>query len=329
MQWSIEPIRLELKYTWKISRNASDYKINFIVSVRDGEHEGRGEVAPNIRYNETADSIAAAFQTFMSHNNDAPRDARELAAHIKALNLPNALRFGIESAYVHLQCKLQGISLAQFLGIPQSEAVHTCYTLPIMDVSKIEAFYQANHLERFRYIKLKVNAETAYEEITTLLSFCRQPVMIDANEAWKDPDALLKLFEKLRGSNIEFFEQPLPAGLNHEYIYLKKHAQFPLMADESICDEADFTLLQQQFHGVNMKLMKAAGYLNGLRILQEGKKCGMKTMVGCMVETTLGMSGAFAMCALSDYADLDGYMIIKDEPFRMLEEKRGEVTAAQ
>jgi L-alanine-DL-glutamate epimerase-like enolase superfamily enzyme len=152
--------------------------------------------------------------------------------------------------------------------------------------------------------------------------------LVDANEAWKDPETLLRFMEGLTPFHIEFVEQPLPSTMVDEYLYLKPRSPYTLMADESICADADFESLKKQFHGVNMKLMKAGGYRNGIRLLKEAKQHGLKTMVGCMVETTLGMQGAWHLCALSDYADLDGYLVIKDEPFGMLKEEDGLVKMA-
>jgi L-alanine-DL-glutamate epimerase-like enolase superfamily enzyme len=108
-----------------------------------------------------------------------------------------------------------------------------------------------------------------------------------------------------------------------EYLHLKKHTPFALMADESVTHEADFDLIQNQFHGVNMKLMKAGGYLSGIKILNETRKRGMKTMIGCMVETSLGISSAIRLCTGIDFIDLDGSLILKEDPFGLIREQDG------
>jgi L-alanine-DL-glutamate epimerase-like enolase superfamily enzyme len=110
-----------------------------------------------------------------------------------------------------------------------------------------------------------------------------------------------------------------------DYKAVKKLQLFPLMADESVCDEANFEEITQQFDYVNMKLMKAGGYLNGLHIINEAKAHNLKTMVGCMVETSLGISSAWHLCSLTNYADLDGYLIVKEEPFGLLKEENGKI----
>jgi L-alanine-DL-glutamate epimerase-like enolase superfamily enzyme len=118
----------------------------------------------------------------------------------------------------------------------------------------------------------------------------------------------------------------MPSSLTEESVYLKKYAPFPLFADESITAEADFSVLKKMFDGVNVKLMKAGGYLNGIRLLREAKKQNMQTMIGCMVETTLGISSAMNLCSLADYVDLDSFLLVKNEPFKLVEEHGGKLS---
>lgn len=328
LNWQLEPITLELKYTWKISRNSSNTKSNFIVHAHFGKWKGMGEVAPNIRYQETPETIAEGFDTFMKAGGNNVHDLHELESLLNSLLLPNALRFGIESAYIHMLCHAEKTSIFDFLDLPKILQIPTSFSLPIMDVKEMENFYQEHQLNRFSHIKIKVNADNMVDCIKAVATFCHKPLMIDANEAYSDPDRFLNDCKLLSNNQIEFMEQPFPSANSEAYLYAKKHALFSLMADESICADADFDLLSQQFDGINMKLMKAGGYINGIRLLTEAKKRGMKTMVGCMVETTLGISSAMYLCAGVDYVDLDGFLIVKNEPYKLLTENNGVLSIA-
>ncbi|MES2726717.1 MAG: enolase C-terminal domain-like protein [Bacteroidota bacterium] len=325
LHWSIHQLQLNLKYTWKISRNATDFKVNSIITCTDNIHEGRGEAAPNIRYNETPELLLASFEQFVNAGANAIKNANDLSLLLNQVNVPNALRFGIEQAYIHYLCAQRNESIYEFLKIEQPAKTHTCYTLPIMEPSKVVTFFNENNLDRFAYLKIKISVEGALDEIKTLASMYDKPILVDANEAWKDPDALINFMDSLKGLNIAMIEQPMHSSMVDEYKYVKPHVKLPLMADESFCAHVDFNELKQQFDAVNMKLMKAGGYLNGLRLIYEAKKYGLTTMVGCMVETTLGMSGAYAFTGLCNYADLDGYMIVENEPYGLLQEVDGEV----
>jgi L-alanine-DL-glutamate epimerase-like enolase superfamily enzyme len=323
LNWTIEQIRLDLKYTWKLSRNATDFKLNNIVTVSDGKVTGKGEVAPNIRYNETPESMLSEFERFRQAEPGRIESIEELTEMLAELKLPNALRFGIESAYIHWECAKKGQGIYHYLGIEQPSALYTAFSLPIMPANEIAEFYSRYDLARFKRLKLKVNADQAHELLQAITSISSQPLIIDANEGWKDPDALLSFLHELKPYHIDIIEQPMPAGMDAEYAYVKTQSPFTLMADESVCDHADFEQLKTQFHGINMKLMKAGGYINGLRLLNEARKHNMRTMVGCMIETSLGISSAMHVCSGVEFVDLDGFMIVKDEPYQLIAEQNG------
>ena len=282
-----------------------------------------GEVAPNIRYNETPELMVTGFHRFIAAGGAFVNDLSELETLLGELKLPNALRFGIESAYIHYICHADKTDIFTFFGIQKPTGLQTSFSLPIMEISELENFYQHNQLERFSKLKVKVNKESALDLLEEVNRITKQPLIIDGNEAWKNPDDVIKFMHALTPYNVALIEQPMPAGLNDEYVYLKVNSPYLLFADESICDHGDFELLKTQFHGINMKLMKAGGYMNGIRILNEAVKHNMHTMVGCMIETTLGISSAMHLCAGAEYIDLDGFMIVKDEPFNLVSEKNG------
>ena len=192
-----------------------------------------------------------------------------------------------------------------------------------METGVLKKFFSDNNLKRFPYIKLKVNADNAYDSLIELLSFCIQPIMVDANEAFNDVEKCILWLEKINKIPLVFVEQPLPSTMKVESEYLKKHSPFVMMADEVITDTADFSELKKSFDGINMKLMKAGGYMNGLRLLKEARQNNMKTMIGCMVETSLGISSAMNLYSLAVYADLDSFILLKEEPFGMIDEDNG------
>ena len=323
IHWSIEKKILELKYTWKISRNASDSKTNLFVKVGDGAMEAAGEVAPNVRYHESPDQAEEEFRLFLASKPGSIQSVDELTEFLQKLKLSHALRFGIESAYIHYWCASRKIPVQQFLGIETVHSVPISYSIPIMEVGKMKSFYEENNLQRFRFIKIKVNADEMTDAVSHLSTFCAQQLIVDANEAFHNVEDCIHTLEKIRKMRIEFIEQPLPSTMHEESIYLKKYSPFTLFADESVTDEADFSQLKRMFDGINVKLMKAGGYLNAMRLLKEAKTNKMKTMIGCMVETTLAISSGLHLCALADYADLDSFLVVKNEPYRLVKEENG------
>lgn len=323
---TIKPLVLNLKYVWKISRNSSAEKTNFIICAEHNQLKGFGEVAPNIRYNETPEAVLFAFENFCKTIEDtaSPEDIIELLANI---NMPSALKFGIEQALINLICRIKNLSLSTYLNITKPQYVQSCYTLPIMDANNIIPFVEKYNLKRFTNLKLKVSTTNNFDELKQLAKIYKKPIFIDGNETWENPDDVIKFIEKVNKYSIAFIEQPMPANMIDEYIYLKKNSTLPLMADESCLAKNDFNIISKQFNGVNMKLMKAGGILNGIKILNQAKQYGLITMVGCMIETTLGMHVAWLLSSLANYADLDGYMIIENEPYGMLSEENGKIYA--
>ncbi len=323
--WSVEKIILELKYTWKISRNASDEKVNLIVKVGDDQFNGLGEAAPNVRYNESPDELIKQFDSFLSQKPEQITSPGQLEDYLNQLSLSNALRFAIESAFIHYLCAQEQKSVFEILKIEKPRHVGISYSIPIMEIGVMKDFYEQNNLGRFPFIKIKVDVESGTDAIEYLSRFCSQSLIVDTNEAFHDVEACIYFLEKIKKKKIEFVEQPMPSSMIEESVYLKKYSPFRLFGDESITNEADFFVLKKMFDGVNIKLMKAGGYLNGIRLLREAKKQNMQTMIGCMVETTLGISSGLNLCSLADYADLDSFLLVKNEPYHRIEERNGEL----
>jgi L-alanine-DL-glutamate epimerase-like enolase superfamily enzyme len=323
-------LALPLRYTWKISRNASTAKTNLLLKVQDpaGSAAGWGEAAPNVRYGETPEGLQEEFTQLLAAGLGQCTTLEELTSFLAAHSPAHALRFALESAFVHREAALAGQPVAQWLGLAApAPAVPTAVTLPIMEPGAVAGFLQQQGYQRFPLLKVKVNREGAVDllqEVTRLLP--NQLLIIDGNEAWNDADSLRQSWEQIRtlsGLRVRLLEQPLPAACTDDYRALKGQLGCPVFADESVTDEADFTAIAQQFDGVNMKLMKAGGYLNGLRILHETRIHGLETMIGCMVETSLGIWSALQVSSLADVCDLDGFLVVQDEPFGLVGEEQG------
>ena len=327
IHWSIEKIILELNYTWRISRNASDQKTNLVVKVSDDQCNGSGEAAPNVRYNESPEQLVSQFESFISHQPQEINSLAQLDDCLSQLSISNALRFAIESAFVHYLCRKEKKTIFSMLDIKSpSPFIPTSYSIPMMNIGEMKEFYEKNHLHRFPFIKIKIDAESGSDAINYVSRFCSQPLIVDANEAFKDVEACIYFLETIKKQKIEFMEQPMPSSMTEESVYLKKYSPFRLFADESITSQADFRSLKKMFDGVNIKLMKAGGYLKAIRLLREAKNQHLQTMIGCMVETTLGISSAWNLTSFSDYVDLDSFLLVKNEPFGLVEEREGRLS---
>lgn len=325
LRYTIEEKKLSLKYTWKIARNASDFKINFFIRIFENNIESIGEVAPNIRYNETPELVVKQFNHLLASGLQNQFTIHELTTFLNNQQVCNSLRFGIESAFIDFYCKKNHVSLATFLNIKVLEQpLATAFSIPIMPVNELNEFIQKHNLLRFNRIKVKVNKENAVEllqEVHRLLP--NKELMVDGNETWQTASEILAWRNEVKHLPIIMLEQPLASELVNEYELLKPQIDIPLIADESITNADDLHYLLPQFHGINIKLMKTGSLIKGVKMLQEAKSLGLKTMIGCMVESSVGLSYALQICDNVDFIDLDGMLHLQNEPFNKLIEDKG------
>jgi len=322
MKLWLEKIHLDLKVNWKLSRNQTTFKENYIVHLENKDGTFRSEIAPNIRYGETPEKIQQQFELWLKNTDiEKIKNEKELTLKLDKTPLFHSLRFGIESAFLSSFAKHEGESLGEFLKLPRPILVDTSFSMPILPVNEIAAYLAP--ITRFSSLKIKVNAETAEDMLSEIKKHTNVKLRVDANEDWKDLDAFFRFQETLKGMNIELIEQPFPSSMHQEYKELKKNTPYKILADESIEDIGNFTELAMQFHAVNIKLMKTGSLIKARDFILEAKRHNMTTMMGCMIETSIGNSYGMLFGGMVEYVDLDGFLLVKDEPFHLITEKNG------
>lgn len=296
MNYEIEKKQLDLKVSWKISRNESTFKENFFLKF--GEFES--EIAPNIRYDETPKLIEANFKELLK---------------AKTMNMVWCNSF--QSAVNNVLLKQRhGGDLFKALDLPKVDGVATSFSFPIMDPAEVVSYIEKN--SQYESYKIKVQDSESISLLREISKFTKKPLRIDANEGFKSLEDYLKFEKDLDGMNIQFIEQPFATGMVEEYFELRKISKFELMADESLLLDFSGEKFQKMFHGINVKNMKARGLENSKKLLLKARKFGLKTMVGCMIESSLGISEALTLASLCDYVDLDGALLLKNDPYAHL-----------
>jgi L-alanine-DL-glutamate epimerase-like enolase superfamily enzyme len=314
----LEKRHLDLKVNWKLSRNQTTFKENFIVHLDSFQ----SEIAPNIRYGETPDKIQEQFDLWLKSTDvESLNNDQALKAALDKQPLFHSLRFGLESAYLASFAKKAGKTLGDYLGLPKPVAVETSFSMPIIPVNEIPEYLEK--IKRFTSLKIKVNAETAEDMLGEIKKHTNVKLRVDANEGWTDLDTFMRFQETLKGMNIELIEQPFPSSMEAEYRELKKKTPYTLLADESIEDVASFADLATQFHAVNIKLMKTGSLIKARDLILEAKRNNMTAMMGCMIETSIGISYGMLFGGMVEYVDLDGFLLVKDEPFKLVSEQNG------
>ncbi len=306
----LEKKRFDLKVNWKLSRNQTTFKENFIVNLESDIGLFRSEIAPNVRYGETPDNIQTEFDSWYSKG-----DLESISVKF------HSLQFGLESVLLNYYAAKDGMDLSSYLNLMPPVPVKTSFSMPILPINEIKDYLAP--IKRFHSLKIKVDAESGADMINEIKKHTQVKLRVDANEGWKDLDSFMRFQEGLKGVNVELIEQPFPSSMSAEYKELKKRTPYKLLADESIEEVGNFTELSQQFHAVNIKLMKTGSLLKARELIFQAKHHKMEVMMGCMIESTIGISYGMLFAGMVDYVDLDGFLLIKDEPFRLVEETEG------
>jgi L-alanine-DL-glutamate epimerase-like enolase superfamily enzyme len=214
--------------------------------------------------------------------------------------------------------RLAGKPLHAFLGLGFTEGRHvTSFSIGIDSPERIHA--KVLEAADCPVLKLKVGSLTDAENLAALRAAApTRTVRVDANEAWKTREEALRQLENLaRDPHIEFVEQPMPASLPRaDWAWLKERSPLPIMADESYRSVADLPAVVDCFHAVNVKLVKTGGPGPGLAALRAARDAGLKTMLGCMIESSVLIAAAAHLAEFTDYLDLDGNLLINNDPYR-------------
>lgn len=329
MKWNIRPIELKLKFDWKISRSTSIEKKNFIIEIEEGDYKAFGEIAPNLHFEETPERVLEEFELFLNEKPEKFESIEELTKFLKSCSYCNALKFGLESAFVDYIARISDLSKHRLLGTNTISQIETSFSVPIMEKDKVESFIATHSLNRFSSLKIKVEKVEDNAFIHEVLKHYQGRIRIDGNECFKSVHEVIEFLKGFDYSRLDFLEQPLPASAHEEALDLKEVAPVLIFADESITNNEITEYYKERFHGVNIKLMKAGSYFQALKQLRRAKEMGLKTMLGCMIESSLGISHAFAIAEGFDYIDLDGSLLHEGDEFGLITEEKGRLFSSE
>jgi len=325
------PYELLLANPWKIasskSSNGSGTHRTVIVELTDADGVNAiGEAAPSSLYGESADGLLK----FLSQLDAARLSFAEVPGSMSFLEsipgIPVAARCALNLALVDGAAKRAGQSAHDFLGLGFREQHHvTSFSIGIdaPDIIRKKVLDAAV----YPVLKLKVGDARDRENFAALRAAAPdKPVRVDANEGWKTKEDALRMLEWLVATdkNIQFVEQPMPRNASAaDLTWLKERSPLPMFADESCHTVKDIPRCAECFHGVNVKLIKTGGVSMAYETLQAARKAGLQTMIGCMIETSVMISAAAHLADLTDHLDVDGNLLITNDPFAGVTAERG------
>ncbi len=304
-----EPITLELKTTFRVAHGASDQRHNVLVYLDNGV----GEAAAVPYYGETQQGIIEYLKSVPDLGDD-PYDIDAVLA--KRPPGSRAARSAIDEALHDLWGKRLGQPLYKLFGLNQDKLPLTTFTIPI---DEPEMMAEQAKASGYPLLKIKLGSEKDEEIVAAIREATDAKLRVDANAGWSRERAL-QIIPRLEEYDLEFIEQPLAVEDVEGYFWLKEKLRaqkvnIPIFADETAKTSYDVAKLAGAVDGVVVKTMKSEGIREALRMIHTARAHDMQIMVSCMVESSVGVTAAAHLAPLCDYADLDGPLLIKNDPY--------------
>jgi L-alanine-DL-glutamate epimerase-like enolase superfamily enzyme len=304
-------VPLELAETFVIARESRAEAEVVQIEIRHGGASGFGEAAPVARYEESAASALAYVEAATALLGDDPWALDEIHARLPAGE--QAARAAIDAALHDLCGTLAGVPVWRLLGL-RRVGPPTSWTIGLGNPDEM-ARKAERDASRFRRLKLKLGGRDGLdvERVRAVRSVTGLPLQVDVNEYWTLDEALDAL-PQLAELGVEYCEQPLPAA-DPDGEKLRRRSPLPIYVDEDCHTLADVAPCGRVAHGINIKLAKSGGIREAARMATAARALGLGVMLGCMIESGLGIAAGAAIASLCDHVDLDGNLLIRDDPW--------------
>ncbi len=308
-------VRLRLRHAWTTVMSSSDYRDNLHIQYERDGVTGRGEGAPIVRYKENAESARKAVESVadLLRSADPWQFSKVLDEVFRRIEGQYAAKAAIDIALMDWIGQKLGIPLYRYFGLDPRDAPVTTFSIGI-DTPEVTR-QKVREADPFPVLKIKVGLGTDEATIEAVRSVTKKPLRVDANEGWKDKEEAVRIINWLESQGVEFVEQPMPASMIDDIRWIRSRVHIPIIADEACLHPTDIPKLASAYDGVNIKLMKCGGMMEAFRMIQIARSLGMKTMLGCMIESSIGVTAAAHLSPLVDYADLDGNLLIANDPY--------------
>jgi L-alanine-DL-glutamate epimerase-like enolase superfamily enzyme len=300
-----ERLELPLVHEFTIARGSEQVARSVVVRLTWNGITALGESAPVERYAESIDSVRAALAAHTLLDDPYLLDA-QLAG------LPPAARCGLDIALHDLIGKDLNRPLCALLGVDRERTPRTSFTLGIAPIAQTLAKVRA--VGSHPILKIKLGRGDEIETIEAIRDIYGGTIRIDANEGWT-PEQSVALLTELARYDIEFCEQPIPAGTPERLRWIRERTGIPIVTDEDSRDAGDLKALVGCVDGINVKLVKCGGIRGALAMIHTARALGFKIMLGCMVESQILTTAAAHLSPLVDWADLDGPFLTASDPY--------------
>jgi len=308
-----KPIDLKLTTPFRISRGVQNTATNVIVQINNNDYAGYGEAAPDEYYGENQETVLACIATFAGNLGDDPFLIEDIMSRLDHLiRLNPAAKAAVDMALYDLVGKMLNVPLYKLLGLNPAHTPHTSFTLGIDTPDNMRK--KALLASDYPIFKVKVGTKHDLDNLKAIREVSSATIRVDANTAWTPKEAI-NMINELAPYNIEFVEQPIAPHDLTGLKLIRNNVAVPIIADESCVTLEDIPRLAECVDGVNFKLMKSNGITNVLKMIHVARAHNLRVMIGCMIESSLAITAAAHLTPLVDYADLDGNLLIDNDPY--------------
>ena len=319
LETEFERVSLSLEHPFTISRGSQTEAENVIVRIADeAGMTGVGGAAPSARYGETAATVEAVLPELLSVVEAVgdPHAIHEIESRMASAVGDNpAARAAVSIAVHDLAAKRLGVPLYRLWGLDPSAAPKTSYTVGLAETERVREKAAAAVAAGYPILKIKLGTDRDRELIDAVREAAPGArLRVDANEAWTPREAVEKS-EWLADRDVEFVEQPVPAEDPEGLRFVYERSALPIAADESCVTLSDVPAIADRCDIANLKLMKTGGLPEARRLIAAARAHGLEVMCGCMIESNASIAAAAGLAPLLDYADLDGSLLLAEDPF--------------
>lgn len=332
MELSYRPYPLQLHHTFTVASCSRSTTPDVLLTLRHEGVTGYGEASMPPYLGESIESVMQFLkQVDLSWVKD-PMQTEEILSYVDGIAPGNcAAKAAIDIALHDMQGKILGKPLWQLFNPQIDDTQKTLRTLPTtytigIDTEEVVKEKTREVEGRFKRLKIKVGVPGDHELVQAIRSVTDVPLTVDANQGWTDREKALDEIHWLATQGCIMVEQPLPKTQLSDLAWLTAHSPLPIIADESVQRLPDVARLRDSFSGINIKLMKCTGLNEARKMIAEAQRLDMKIMLGCMTETSCAVSAAAQLSTFAHFADLDGNLLISNDPFEGIHIEEGYVT---
>jgi L-alanine-DL-glutamate epimerase-like enolase superfamily enzyme len=322
MKIRVREITVNTRRTFAIARSSNDSFERVILELEEEGVVGQGEAAPTAYYGQDAASVAESLESV------SIRDSWDIEGALNEnASLPPSALAALDAALYDLAAKRLSVPVYRLLGLGRPEP-QSAYTLAIADLAT--TMEEARRLASYPILKMKVGGRGDIETVRAVAGVSDAEIWVDANEAFS-PDEAPEIARELKEIGVAMIEQPVPSSAGAGALKRVTEAAHPVpvIADESSIVAGDIPKLAGRVSGVNVKLAKCGGIRRALEMIHAARAHGMLVMLGCMVETSLGIAAAAQVSGLVDFVDLDGAMLLADDPYSGLTYEHGRISVPE